>query len=414
MTRKTFTVAWWEFVERVKTKAFIISLFLTPGIMALFIVVPALLKDTMAKEESSPIAVYDGTGMLLDSLTAMLDRTYMLPSGTPACRFIPITGPGDDAIRQSMNDLILRDSVEGALFIPSTVLDDRKVEYRSKNVSDIEKTERFEKGISDIINERKLTQAGLDANKVRELTRRAELKTVRVTQEGEKESGFLESFGLSYVFIILLMVMILSTGQILVRSLVEEKSNRIVEILVSSCSPMDLMVGKILGLSMLGLVQVALWSVTGIVVVLSTGITGLPLEHLWLMVVYMILGFLLYAAVFVMFGCLVSTEQEAQQVTGYLSILITLPFVVVMIAAQNPNSPILVGVSMIPFLAPSMMLFRIPIILPPMWEIAVNLTLLVGTTFLIAWVASRIFRMGILLTGKRPSLDEIVRWIRSK
>jgi ABC-2 type transport system permease protein len=407
-------VAWWEFLERVKTKSFIISLFITPAIMALFIVVPAMLKDTMAKKESSVIVVYDGTGVLLDSLQATLDRSYLLPGDVPACRFVRLDSSAADMepVKQRMDRLILSDSVEGALYIPTDAMESRRIEYRSKNVSDIEKSERFERAVSNIIIERRLTKAGLDSKMVAELNKRAELRTVRVTQAGEKESGFLESFGISYVLIILLMVMILSTGQILVRSMVEEKSNRIVEVLVSSCTPMDLMFGKIMGLSMLGLVQALLWSVFIVTAVLTTGVTGLPLEHLWLMIVYFVLGFFLYAAVFVALGCLASTEQEAQQMTGYLSVLMMLPFVVVMIAAQNPNSSILVGISMIPFLTPTMMIFRIPIMLPPMWEIAVNLSILIASIFLFAWVAARIFRMGILMTGKRPSVDEIFRWIR--
>jgi len=194
---------------------------------------------------------------------------------------------------------------------------------------------------------------------------------------------------------------------------VEEKSNRIVEVLVSSCSSMDLMFGKIFGLSLLGLVQISVWAVASTTVVLTAGIEGLPLDNLWLMVVYFVLGFFLYASMFVALGSLASTEQEAQQMTGYLSMFLTLPLVAAIVVSQNPNSPILTGLTMIPFLTPSLMLIRLPVLTPPVWEIVVTLVELTACILAMIWIAAKIFRVGILLTGKRPSLDEIARWIRA-
>ena len=163
----------------------------------------------------------------------------------------------------------------------------------------------------------------------------------------------------------------------------------------------------------LGLVQVVAWLAMLLVAVLVAGVSNLPLENLWLMFLYFALGFVLYATLFVMFGSLASTEQEAQQMTSYLSLFLSLPLVIAFIATQNPNSGILTVLSMIPFLTPSLMLLRLPLITPPVWEIAATLGILVLSILFFTWVASKIFRIGILMTGKRPSLDEIVRWIRS-
>ena len=413
ITRKAIIVARWEFIERVKTKSFIIGLFITPAIMALFTVVPALLSSSIAKKEQVHISVYDGTGVLGDSLRAAIARSFTLPDGRP---MFAITAIGKETaytdVKQRADSDILSETKEAAVLIPADALTSLRIEYRAKNVSDIENISRMERTVSDVIASYRLTHAGLDPKKVGELNRRAELTTVRVTPEGERQSGFLESFGISYVFIIMLMIMILSSGQMLVRSMVEEKSNRIVEVLVSSCSPSDLMFGKIIGLSMLGLVQVALWVLMGVAFVLFAAITGLPLENLWLMVIYFFLGFLLYAGIFVALGCLASTEQEAQQMTGYLSIFLTLPLVVAMIATQNPNSPILVGLSFIPLLTPSMMILRLPILTPPLWQIVVSIAGLLLSIAFTVWAAAKIFRIGILLTGKRPKLGEIIRWIK--
>jgi ABC-2 type transport system permease protein len=158
---------------------------------------------------------------------------------------------------------------------------------------------------------------------------------------------------------------------------------------------------------------VLFWTSIGVVLVYAAELRNLPLDNLWLMVVYFFLGFLLYAAIFVAFGSLASTEQEAQQMTGYLSMLLMLPIIVAFIATQNPNSPILVVLTMIPLITPQMMFVRLPITTPPVWEIAVSLLILIVAIFIVTWIAAKIFRTGILLTGKRPGLGEIFRWIRA-
>ena len=415
MTAKTLRVARWEFIERVKTKSFIIGLLLTPAIMGLFAVGPALLQDTLADADAQIIAVYDGTGVVIDSLAARMEQGPLLADGTPKFRIARVEAEGRSIarIKSDLDSALLHHRIGAAIIIPPSTLDSHTVEYRSLNVSDIESITRIERRISDIISDFRIAHAGLDPAQVDQLTRGTDLRTVRVSEKGEEESGFLESFGLSYVFLIMLMIMILTSGQMLVRSMVEEKSNRIVEVLVSSCSPMDLMFGKIVGISMLGIVQLLFWALIGTVLVLSMDLSSLPLDNIWLMLLYFVLGFLLYAAIFVAFGSLASTEQEAQQMTGYLTMLLMLPIIIAFMATQSPNNPVLVGLTMFPLLTPQMMFMRLPITTPPLWEIALSLTILVSSIIAVAWIAGKIFRIGILLTGKRPGLDEIIRWIRS-
>ncbi|MBI5645926.1 MAG: ABC transporter permease [Ignavibacteriae bacterium] len=414
ITGKALHVARWEFIERVKTKSFIIGLFLTPGIMSLFFIAPMLLRDTIAKKDPIRLALYDGTGILADSVRTTLDRSFRIESG-PALydiHMLPTEAPLPRA-EAAVDTLILMERIDAAILIPRNALDSLDVEYRARNVADIENISGLERAISEVITSHKLVKAGLDPRRVRELNRHANLRTVRISTEGEKESGFLESFGISYVFLLMLLIMILGSGQMLVRSMVEEKSNRIVEVLVSSCSPMDLMFGKIIGLSLLGLTQVLFWSAISVVLVITSGVTNLPLENLGLMIVYFLLGFLLYAATFVALGCIASTEQEAQQMTAYLSILLSLPLAISMVAIQNPDSGLLVGLSFFPPTTSTIMILRLPIITPPFWQIALSLGLLVASIAGMIWTAAKIFRVGILLTGKRPGLSEIIRWIRS-
>lgn len=415
MTNKALRVARWEFVERVKTKSFLIGLFITPAIMALFALAPTLLHDTLTHSQAQHIAVYDATGVVVDSLATSLQRSPLLPDGTPKYRIEPLEAADRplSVIKSDLDSALLHQHIWAAIIIPPTAVDSHQVEFRSLNVSDIAAVTRLERRISDIFSEFKLLRAGLDPGQVDALTRPTNMRTVRISEKGEEESGFLEAFGLSYVFLIMLMIMILTSGQMLVRSMVEEKSNRIVEILISSCSPMDLMFGKIVGISMLGVVQLLFWGLIGILLVFAVDLRNLPLDNLALMLLYFFLGFLLYASIFVAFGSLASTEQEAQQMTGYLTLLLMLPIVIAFIATQSPNSPLLVGLSMIPLLTSQMMFMRLPITTPPFWEIALSLSILVLSIVFFIWVAGKIFRTGMLLTGKRPGLDEVIRWIRS-
>lgn len=415
LTRKALRVAWWEFIERVKTKSFLIGLFLTPGIMVLFAAGPALLKDSLEHTDSQRVAVHDASGIVFDSLEASLALSPTLDNGRPRYTLerVEAAGRSVEEIKADLDSALLRDAVVAGIVIPADAADSHRVEYRSKNVSDIEGISMLERRISRIISEYKIAHAGLDPARVRDLNRSTDMRTVRISEKGEKESGFLESFGLSYVFLIFMLIMILSSGQMLVRSMVEEKSNRIVEILVSSCSPMDLMFGKIVGISMLALVQVLFWTLIGVTLVYAAQLSNLPLENLWLMILFFFLGFLFYAAVFVAFGSLASTEQEAQQITGYLSMLLMLPIVIAFIATQSPNSPLLVVLTMVPLITPQMMFVRLPITTPPTWEIALSLVVLVSSIIIVTWIAAKIFRTGILLTGKRPGITEILRWIRA-
>jgi ABC-2 type transport system permease protein len=415
MTLKTLTVARWEFVERAKRKSFIIGLFLTPVLMLLFGAGPALLRTFVADDSTLSITVFDGTGVVFDSLRAELERGYTLSGGRLKYTLTRADSlaPDPATLKKSMDNALLGRHVDAAIIIPPTAVDSADVEYRSLNTSDIETISMLETRISRILARHRLSMAGLDPALVHELNKRTDMRTVRVSREGERESGFLESMGISYIFLVFMLISVLFSGQMLVRSLVEEKSNRIVELLVSSCTPLDLMTGKILGISALAMVQAGFWGLVGYVAVLLAGLSNLPLEHLWLMVLYFVLGFLLYAALFVALGCLASTEQEAQQLSSYLTMLLMLPIVLAIIAIQNPNTPMLTALTLIPFLTPQMMFVRLPITPPPLWEILLSLFLLTVSIIVLAWIASRIFRVGILLTGKRPGLREILRWITS-
>ncbi len=412
MLSKAFQVAKWEFIERVKTKAFIIGLFMMPVIISFFTVVPSLLASK-ADEKTRNIGVIDETNSLLPSLENHITK-YKLQDSSANYRLVNITD--DDRSREHLKMLatgkILGNEIEGYFLIPSSVMDSGKIEYRSENVGNIRDQERFSKILEDIIVEKRLEGKGYDAKVIRGLMTDVDVKTIKVSSKGEeKESGFLETFISGYIFIMMLFTLIMTTGQMLIRSLVEEKSNRIVEVLMSSCTSRELLTGKIGGLSLLGLTTIAFWLLILVGVNFTMKTPFVSFDHIALLLLFFVLGYLLYVAIFVAAGAPCSTEQEAQQMTAYTTLLVMSPIALAVPAMQNPDSTMVKILSQIPLLTPTMMALRLSIQAPDAWEIVLSLVTLIASIFGMMWVASKIFRIGILITGKRPNLKEMYRWL---
>ena len=411
---KYLDVAKWEFMEKVKSKAFIISLVLMPLIMVVFGILPGLLASK-PDDKATVIGMIDHTGTISQPLAARLNEKYKLPSGTPNYVLRQLSGNGSkEEQKLQANKLISSKEIEGYFSIPATVYDSGRVEFRAENVGNIRVTERFSRTIEEVIVEQRLKGQGLDPTLIRKLIASVDIKSIKVSEKGEeKESGFLETFFSAYIVIMMLMFLVLTSGQLLIRSVVEEKSNRVIEVLLSSCSARDLMVGKILGLSGLGIRQILIWGSIGLALSLKSGTNIFVLENLLLSAVYLFLGYMLYSAIFVAAGSPVTTEQEAQQITSYVSLFLVFPIVLAIPAMQNPNSPLIRILSFIPLLTPAFMVLRIPIQMPETWEILTTIGIMIVSSVGMMWVAGKIFRIAILVYGKRPTIPELIRWIRT-
>ena len=415
MKIKAFQVAMWEFMEKVKSKAFIISLVLMPVIIAGMAILPAMLA-TKVDEEPIQVGIIDNTQKLVQLLSEKLDHDFRLKNSQPnyILRNL-LEGRTLEEARKEANKLVASDEIEGYFLIPGTAFDSGKVEYRAKNVGNFKIQERFSRAIEQVIIENRLVSRGFDTELIRKLTAGIDVKSIKISEKGEEsESSFGETFAKSYIGLLMLIFMVLTSGQLLVRSMVEEKSNRVIEVLLSSCTPRDLMAGKILGLSGLGILQMLVYACMGLALALKTDTNLLQPEYFLLTLLYAILGYLFYAAIFVAAGSPATTEQEAQQITAYISMLLVAPFALMMLVMQNPNSVIVKVLSYIPLLTPSIMVLRVSIQMPSMWEILATTALMIGSTIVMMWVAGKIFRVAVLSYGKRPTLPELYRWVREK
>jgi ABC-2 type transport system permease protein len=410
---KAFIIAKWEYLEKIKTKTFIISLFLTPAIIIGFALAPTLLSSRQ-DDTTKVIGVIDTSGIYFKPLVRNIEK-YKLANGQPNYLLINLAVKNKDftAIKKSADESTVSGKLEGYLLIREYSNDSSKAEYRSKNSGNFKDLGILREAFNNTRIELKLSKEGINPSLMKFISNGADIKAVKIEKGGEESSSdFLALFFTSFIFIILLMMMVISSGGMLVRSLVEEKSNKLIEIIISSCTPNELLAGKVLGLSALGLTQVLIWTLIGAALASSAIVPPEVFNNILPVLLFFILGFVFYSAIFVGIGSIVSTEQEAQQITSYLSLAMVLPVAFALPAIENPNSALVHILSFIPFTIPAIMILRFNIGPIPVWEVLVSISIMIASIYLSIVAAGKVFRVGILSYGKRPAFKEIISWLR--
>ena len=413
---KILQVAKWEFLEKIKTKAFVISLILTPAIIIGFTVVPTLLSN---QEQKSPevIGLFDSSGIYFNQLDEELSK-YKLVNHQPNFILINLLGNSKmnlQASKDSADKDVISGKVTGYLLIKNGGTDSVGLEYRSKTVGNFTDVQKIEDAFNNVRIERKLNAENADPALMQYISNKVQVKPIKVEESGKESSAdFLSTFFSSFIFVLLLFMMIIYSGQMLVRSLVEEKSSRLIEILISSCRPEELLAGKIVGLSALGLFQMIIWALIAASLLGASLIPTNIFQNVALLIVYFLLGFIFYTALFVGIGAISTTEQEAQQITSYISMILILPIVLLTAAIQNPHSIIMQVLTYIPFTLPTTMLVRLNLSEIPTFEIIATILIMLVSIVIVVKITSKIFRIGILSYGKRPSLKELKQWIKEK
>ncbi len=293
--------------------------------------------------------------------------------------------------------------------------DSLKVEYRSGSLINFKDVRLFEEKINEIKIKSDLNARGIDPLSSDFVQSKIAVEQIVVEKGDEvRKQNFLVVFFSGFIFILLLMMMVIYSGQLLVRSLIEEKSNRLIEILISSCTSEQLLAGKILGLSALGLTQIFIWTLISIILVGGAVIPMAAFDNIFPMLIYFLVGFIFYTTIFVGIGSVVTTEQEAQQMTTYISLILILPVVVAMPAIQNPDSMMVKVMSYIPLTIPSIMLLRFRIAPVPLVDIIITLNIMFVSIIVTLKIAAKIFRIGILSYGKKPTIKELIKWSKEK
>jgi len=411
--KKIITISMWEYLEKVKTKAFIISLIVTP----LLIIAVTLLPSILLREDSPTvevIGVFDTSGIYFNYLEEVFQK-YELPDGQRNYVLVNLnqTNKTYEELKRTADKNVIDNLISGYLIIELTEKDSLFAEYRSNLFGNFRVVGRFEEALNYFKTKNLLEKAGVQSSLLEKIQERTIIQQKKISEDGKvSDLDFLTTFFLSVIFILLLMMMVVYSGQMLVRSMIEEKSSRLIEMLVSSSTPDELLTGKILGLSLLGITQILIWVLIGISLIASSLLPLTAFNNILLMLLYFILGFLFYASLFVGIGSTVNTEQEAQQITTYLSLILMLPVVIAMPAIQNPDFIVTKVFSYIPLTIPTVMLLRLNVQNVTDLEILLSLIIMVISIFIVTKVSAKIFRIGILSYGNKPTLKEIFQWIK--
>jgi len=412
---KIYSVAYWEFSEKVRTKSFIVSLIITP----LFIAAMGILPTLFGMKESEHVkrfAVLDQTNSLARHVGATLNKKYVLEDKKAMYELIVLDSSlTEDKAVEKVKNQILEEEITGVFIIPKNINTERKAKYYGMNVGNMRETERFFSTLKETIIQHELVKQGIDTAIYSRISKPIESILIKVTKSGqENETGFLQQFVSGYGAILIVMFLVIMSAQLLVRSLLEEKNNRIMEILVSSCSPMELMFGKLAGLGSLGLFQAFLWILMAAISALVFDSSFLNLESLPLVLMFAVSGFLLFASLMIGIGASVTTEQEAQNITGYIVMLAVVPVLFILPIIQEPSGTTAKVLSYIPFTSAMVMSSRIMLQMPEWWEILLSLLSMYAAIFVFLIVSAKIFRVGVLAYGKRLTLPEIIKLLKEK
>ncbi len=413
--KKIWTIAKWEYLEKVKTKTFIISIIITPLIIIAFSLLPTLLSDEEIPRIKT-IGVIDTSGTYFNLLIEELEE-FKIENEQPQYILINLAEKEKtlEQMKINANSAVLKGKLEGYILLLFQNTDSLIVEYRSESIGNFKDIGRFERAINSVRIRKKLQLEGINPELASFIQKKIELRHIKVEDGGAGgKQEFLITFFSSFIFILLLMMMVVYSGQMLVRSMLEERSNRLIEVLVSSSTPEELLAGKVIGLGSLGFTQILIWFLIGLTLAGSSLVPLGAFKNILPMLIYFILGFLFYTTLFVGIGSVVTSEQEAQQITTYISLVLLLPVVIAMPAIQNPDFIIIKIFSYFPLTIPSVMLLRLNIGPVTTYEIIFTILIMLLSIIIMIKVSAKIFRIGILSYGIKPTFKEIISWIIEK
>src|SRR5690348_9734516 len=415
---KVWAVVRREFVERIRSKWFWAMALLGPVFFGAVFVLPALLAGRAGIKR---IVVVDGTTSGVGvRVTELLDR-----SGVFHAVRLPATGQVVDSLTTAVGAKRL----DGFLILSDAAVDSGRAEYRGSNVSAFSAIAALERTIGEVVDAVRLEREGVDPRVVARARIRVQLATHKISGGKTTGESAAQSFSLAYFMALILYTAILIYGINVMSSVLEEKTTRIVEVLVSSLRPFQLMLGKVLGVGAVSILQFLIWGLGARLLLArraSTLAASGPMAAdevfqvphvsgatLGIFMAYFLGGFFLYSAMFAAVGAISSTEQEARQAQQPVAWLLVLSFVSMFALLNDPNSTLAITLSLVPLSAPIAMPVRWAAGNIPGYEIALSLAILVVSIVGVTWIAARIYRVGILMTGKRPNLRELVRWVRA-
>jgi len=408
--RNIFLIARREYLERVRTRGFMVATILIPLLMGGGIATSILIAKH-AKSSSHIVIVSSDLALATDvekQLNTDTDRNMQLN----------VIAPPSENTRPALQRELKAKDIDGYLWITPSAQDDQKpgIEYRQGSSADLATRDTVRSALSRVLTRERLAKRGMSAAEVETL-----MAPVDMNAANEEQDNTTASFAGAYVLFFLMYMVIMLYGMNVARSIIEEKTSRVFEVMLATVKPSEMMAGKVIGVGSVGLTQVSLWMLAAVILTatpLMTHLLGggthisISAQQVVFFIIYFLLGYLLYSSIAAALGAMTNSEQELQQLNMFLVMplafcMVTLPLV--LNAPQNVWSRIL---SIVPFFSPLLMYMRISVSPVPWYEIAISIVLMMVAIYAVIWIASRIYRVGILMYGKKPNLPEILRWMK--
>jgi ABC-2 type transport system permease protein len=426
---KLFAIIKREYLERVRSKWYIFSTALGPLFFGVIVIVPMVISSrTRPSPDLSHVIILDATGTQLGMRVAG-DLAGGISANEPSRAVVRAVKPSELAQAESTaTHEVMRgeNPFMGYLVLDSATLDGQSERYAGRNGSALVDVKEIEDAVQRSLLSQRLEQEGLQASRIKALTQvNLNMKSERLTERG-REAGGLASALFSYMLAFVLYMMLVIYGQQILRGVMEEKTSRVAEVVISSVSTDSLLAGKVIGVGAASLTQMVLWGLSSVlvykirgVILASFGVANvqIPLPHIGVLVallllIFFVVGFVFYAALFAAMGSTVTNEQDVQQASMPVMLLLIASIVFVQPILLDPTSTLSKVMSWLPFSAPILMPLRMTMIQISGWEIAGTLAgMLIGCAFA-TLLAARIYRVGMLMYGKRPTFREMSRWVR--
>jgi ABC-2 type transport system permease protein len=419
--RKILLIIKREYLTRVRTKGFIIGTIIVPliGLGSVLLVV-FLVGHTAT--QSLRIVIVDNSGSLAPAIVHGLDGK--LADGQPQFTVEEIDSrPASlDVLQQDLRARINSEKLDAYLLVPQDL--DQSFELHMRNPDNFSLIGPLSKAVDQAVISSRLDRRGVHLDNIQTVLKSTDLQLLKVSETGESvEKG--QGIAIAVSLVVLLYTSLLMYGIITMRSVIEEKTTRTMEVLISSVRPFELLAGKILGVAAVAFTQFAIWMASTALlfsfgVLASLGMTRnsplagvhVPISLVIYACVFFVGGYFMYASMFAAIGSACSNEQDAQQLQWLAMAPLVFCMIIYGVIHNDPTSRTAIILSEIPFFAPVLMSLRISLQTPPAWQIALSVALLVLTTVAVMYASAKIYRVGVLMYGKRPSLVELVRWLR--
>ncbi|MBA2683511.1 MAG: ABC transporter permease [Gemmatimonadaceae bacterium] len=417
-----------EYLERVRSMWYLLSTALAPIFFGVIIIVPMVISSrTKASPDLSHVVILDATGTQLGIRVA--GELAGGITGAPSRAIVRAVAPSELAAAETTaTHEVMRanDPMLGYLVLDSATIAGKTERYAGRNASSLIDVKEIEGAVRHSLLAQRLEHEGLQASRIKDLTSvNLEMKSERLSDRG-REVGGLANALFSYLIAFLLYMMLMLYGQQILRGVMEEKTSRVAEVVISSVSTDTLLAGKVIGVGAASLTQILVWVISSALVFKGRGIilarfdvvnVPIPIPHIGLgvallLLTFFVLGFTFYAALFAAMGSTVTNEQDVQQASLPVTLLLVASIVFIQPILLNPTSTFSRVMSWLPFSAPILMPLRMTMVQVSWTELAGTLAGLISGCIVATWIAARIYRVGMLMYGKRPTFREMGRWVR--